>query len=634
MRQIALSVLACLSAASLLAQTQTPPVFRTEASLVEVIVRVTDERGQFVPNLTQNDFEVRDRGRAQAIVAFNYRNSPRRPVAPLAAGPPLVVPDMSTVSTNASAGDGRLYVLVLDDLGTSSSYTIPVRMAARDFVLRYVEPTDLIAIFPTGGRGVLTQEFTNDRVRALTVIDRFWGTGFCEGRMARATAHFVEALSAHLSDVRGRKVTVVWMSESGLQMWDADQRRAIYALRRANLGLVVVDPRKLFYPVEMMTLGDGEVAQSLPKWGEVSCGQTPSLLREFAEQAGGFAAVDTNDLSAAFERVVEEASQYYVLGFQPTNPPRPGEFRDIEIRVPSHPRWRISGRPGYAIPRPQPPGPRPTDVRPVLADAIVKNLPTAGLPMQVQAVPRRGPSGESQVHVLVEVDANDLKFQALEGKHQERLEFALRTIDFLARSGHNTKTSVTVTVNADQLEQTRRAGVRWLSTLDVAPGRYSLRVAGHAVTTGQTGAVFLDVDVPKWESDTLWIGGLVVTAAGADQSVTASSFPPALGLPGPPTTARRFARGRSLTASAQIVAPSGFRGGVVQMAVHPQFARPNTPPLLAHSLDLPDRATAELSRSWSVSTAALPDGEYVLRLTVKETGGRSADTAMLFEVGP
>ena len=70
------------------------------------------------------------------------------------------------------------------------------------------------------------------------------------------------------------------------------------------------------------------------------------------------------------------------------------------------------------------------------------------------------------------------------------------------------------------------------------------------------------------------------------------------------------------------------------MAVHPQFARPNTPPLLAHSLDLPDRATAELSRSWSVSTAALPDGEYVLRLTVKETGGRSADTAMLFEVGP
>ncbi len=129
---VCLAVLLTHSAPS--AQTpQGPPVFRAEANLVEVIVRVTDEQGRFVTNLTAKDFEIRDRRRPQTIVAFDYRSAPRTPVAPPTVGPPLVAPDMSTVASNAGAGDARLFVILLDDLGTSTSYTIPVRMAARDF---------------------------------------------------------------------------------------------------------------------------------------------------------------------------------------------------------------------------------------------------------------------------------------------------------------------------------------------------------------------------------------------------------------------------------------------------------------------------------------------------------------------
>jgi hypothetical protein len=183
----------------------------------------------------------------------------------------------------------------------------------------------------------------------------------------------------------------------------------------------------------------------------MSCGVSPTALREFAEHTGGFALVNSNDHGPAFERIIEEASEYYVLGFQPTSPPRGTEFRDIQVRIPVRPRWTVSGRPGYAITPPKPPSPRPTDVLPVLADAIVKNLPTAGLPMRVQAIPRRSASGGAQVHVLVEVEGAGLQFEVADGKPQERLAFALRTIDFLARSGHNTKTTVTLTLSAENI---------------------------------------------------------------------------------------------------------------------------------------------------------------------------------------
>jgi hypothetical protein len=193
---------------------------------------------------------------------------------------------------------------------------------------------------------------------------------------------------------------------------------------------------------------------------------------------------------------------------------------------------------------------------------------------------------------------------------------------------------VTLTLSADNVERLRTADVRWLSTLDVEPGAYSVRVTGYASTTGSTGSIFLDLDVPKWEEDTLWIGGLAVTTAAAAPSVTAISTPVELGLPGPPTTVRGFRPGEPLTASAQIVVPRRFVSGTVQMTVRRQFAPRDAPALLERSIDLPDRVAAKAPSLWTIDTAALPAGEYVLQLTLRDDRNHSAQTAMTFEVEP
>ena len=78
-------------------------------------------------------------------------------------------------------------------------------------------------------------------------------------------------------------------------------------------------------------------------------------LRVLSDETGGFAVVNTNDIAGAFERLVEENSSYYVLGYYPSNDRRDGRFRKIEVRV-NKPGLTVRARRGYVAPRGRAPG--------------------------------------------------------------------------------------------------------------------------------------------------------------------------------------------------------------------------------------------------------------------------------------
>ncbi len=172
----------------------------------------------------------------------------------------------------------------------------------------------------------------------------------------------------------------------------------------------------------------------------------------------------------------------------------------------------------------------------------------------------------------------------------------------------------------DERERVRRTGVRWMTTLDLRPGTYSLRVGTEATTTNRSGAVFLDIDVPEFK-DNLRIDGLAVTSLPAALTLTSGTPPTALGLPGPPTTARTFIKGDVITVSAEVGAPRNFTQGTVELTVKSQAADATAAPLLQRSIDLTDRAAVDQPRAWAVDTAGLGAGQFVLRLTVRDKEG-------------
>ena len=109
-------------------------------------------------------------GKPQKVTAFSLVNIPiERAERPLFAGQPIE-PD---VQTNEHV-EGRIYLIVLDDLHTDFTRTPRVKAAARRFIEQNFGTNDLAAVVFTG-RGEDAQDFTNNPRLLLAAIDKFNG---------------------------------------------------------------------------------------------------------------------------------------------------------------------------------------------------------------------------------------------------------------------------------------------------------------------------------------------------------------------------------------------------------------------------------------------------------------------------
>src|SRR4051794_20932796 len=151
---------------------QAQPTFKVQVDYVEVDVVVTDRNGNLVRDLKKEDFQVLEDGKAQAINTFTFVNIPiEKADRPLYASSPIE-PD---VRTNDRPFDGRVYVMVLDDLHTRFGRTARVKAAAKQFIERRLGANDVMAIVHTAGATQNSQEFTNNKRLLLAAVDRTSG---------------------------------------------------------------------------------------------------------------------------------------------------------------------------------------------------------------------------------------------------------------------------------------------------------------------------------------------------------------------------------------------------------------------------------------------------------------------------
>ena len=160
--------------------------FQVEVNYVDVDAIVTDEKGNFITGLTRDDFEVFEDGKPQKVEMFSYVELPVEPTDRFGT---LSRPVTSDAKSNSRPFDGRVYVIVLDDLDISPLRGGLVKHAAREFVERHVGANDLAAVVYTSGRPEATQDFTNDRSLLVAAIDKF------SGRRLRSAA--IDALERH-----------------------------------------------------------------------------------------------------------------------------------------------------------------------------------------------------------------------------------------------------------------------------------------------------------------------------------------------------------------------------------------------------------------------------------------------------
>ena len=538
------------------------PTFRVRVDYVEVDVVVTDRAGNLVRDLKKEDFQVLEDGKPQSISTFSLVDIPiERPDRPLFQADPIE-PD---VRSNEQPFDGRVYVMVLDDYHTNFGRTQRVKAAAKQFIERRLAANDLMAVVHTFGSTDANQEFTSNKRLLLAAVDRTQGRKLRSATAnrtqeyyrtrdlrqsgdvindpedaerafnARSTLDTLRQVAEWFASIRGRRKTILFVSEGidydihdviaqtgsnhlGASMVLDATRDAIAAATRANVSIYGIDPRGL------TDLGDDTIEiGSFPD--DTSTGIGPGSmynelrlaqdsLRVLSEETGGFAVVNRNDFSTAYDRIVKDNSSYYVLAYYPPDS-RPGRIHRIDVRV-TRPGLIVRSRKAYLTPKKtEPARTGAKDTRsPEIREALDSPLPISGLAMSVFAVPFKGTPPNASVLLGVELRGRDLRMA-----QNDLLQVSYFAIDAQGKVRAGNTDALTMTLKPETKTRIAEHGVRMLNRIEVPPGRYQLRVAAHDGGGGSVGSVLYDLTVPDFSRMPMSMSGIALT------SVTSSARP-------------------------------------------------------------------------------------------------------------
>lgn len=492
----------------LLAAQQVPlpkPGFKSQVTVVEVDIVVTDRSGRPVRGLRVEDFEIAEDGSPVEIAAFSAVDIPEAPRNSII--PP---PDRSgsAFASNDQADGGRVILIVLDDIQVSftAGRMATVKSVARRAVER-LGPTDLAGVMTTSGRLGGQAEFTTDKSRLMDAIDRFVPRGehdlpaianapplpganpgderIADRRTQSAMAGLSTAARA-LATIPHRRKGVLLISQGfpatleeinrGIGAAWVSVREFMLTAQRNNVAVYTVDPCGL----------------------EVDAGCTRASrqnLRTIAEVTGGFAVTNTNAPEAAVDRLLAENGTYYLAGYYSPAPPNDGKHHRITVRT------RVAGVEIRARESYDSPGKAAKALATTPLEVLTRSaIQTPGLTMRVVAIPAPL-STEPSAAVIVAIE-----LPTAVATRAGRIEFLVVAIDQEGK----TRARVRFTTNFATSEKTSTSWTRTGSRIDLSPGQYQIRVAAAGADKSQ-GSVFVDVSVPKFDAE-LGVGGLSLGA--------------------------------------------------------------------------------------------------------------------------
>jgi VWFA-related protein len=516
--------------------------FRGRTDVVRLDVSVLDANRRPVRGLTAADFTVFDNGREYPVVALSEIDLP----APDVLDSSWMHEVASDVESNALE-TGRLFVIVLDDalMPGVAAHLIRQSKDAAASVIERMGPTDLAAVvFTSDARR--SQNFTRDREKLLAVVDTL-GPGFF-GAQQLGLAADVGGADLAFADEQLMRSSLSTLKQVVDTLIDGPERRK--ALVYIGMGIALdysvvttqIGPGAsgflegvIFHDVleyEMDKIFEGAQRANVAVYTIDPTGldvEPDNLRRDYLEtlaaNTGGIAVANTNDFEPGVAQIYEENSAYYLLGYEPADPPRAGAFRAIEVRV-RRPDVTVRARNGYY-------GAESDEddepVAPVTA-ALAGLLPATGMPMRVHVAPFPVPGQDAGMLIIT-----------AELQQPAPAERVVHEVELVATAYDNDGKHVATKRQTARLvlrPSSSDARYEVLSSLELEPGRYNIRFGGHNDALDLAGSVFYDVEMPELDDRELALSGVLLSVDPAPISAPRDALE---GLvPVIPTTQRDF----------------------------------------------------------------------------------------------
>ncbi len=441
-RLATLLALVCSAGAS-----QEPPAFHSDTRLVQFNVVVHDKNGP-VASLTKDDFVLTDKGKTREISVFSVESGRERPASPALPG--------NTFSNRPHAGSaspGGVTIILLDRLNTLSAaghegYENNVawfedhalgfaKQQLIDFV-KEMHPNDRVAVYSLAQSLTVLCDFTNNRDQLLEILTKYRATSITAREKAepgeihtpapgdfngsidrerrtlaamvnadrtRITTSALFAIAGHVADIPGRK-NLVWLT-ANLPFSGVEAGRA---LSRANLAIYPIDARGLIPPASAP--GTADDVHGVPGL-QTSLGSgisAPSKLpgidtmQQLADETGGRAFFNTNNLRGAIRKAVDDAEVTYTLGFYPDPNSLDDKFHELKVRV-THSGYEVRSPRGYFAMKDAPVS--DAQNQSTVTEAILSPLESSAI--HVDATLERG---KDSLAVAGSIDLHDLQLSA------------------------------------------------------------------------------------------------------------------------------------------------------------------------------------------------------------------------------
>lgn len=390
-------------------------VVRVYTELVQTDVMVFDKQGQFVKNLTRDNFELRIDGKPRPIEAFELITAGSDEESQLAAAR-----GANTVNLKRPVplDRGRIVFFYIDDFHMDNAGMIAARKVITDFIEKQMGQNDQAAIASATGQIGFLQQLTSDRMVLRTALERLKPRTYSVRDMDRPPMNEYQAV---LIDRGDRDVREFFVNETMRQnpgitreiatsMVNARAQTVVSQAAVFNLntllglerlvrttknlpgrkvvfflsGGFLVENRRgdSFSKVRDVTTAaakSGVVIYSMDTRGLVSSltdastdapfDPTGALVRAqlgelsatqdgmhaLAADTGGKALFNMNDLSRGLAPALKETSVYYLLAWKPdAEAQKEKRFRNLEVRLVNRSDLTVRVRKGFFDVDPEP----------------------------------------------------------------------------------------------------------------------------------------------------------------------------------------------------------------------------------------------------------------------------------------
>ena len=522
---------------------------KVNSDLVLTNVVVRDKKtGEVVRGLKQSDFTVLENGKPQKISTFDFESVDQATplneatVSGMAGSTAAKSPTQNIVATNEQLRNHRLIVFFFDLTSMQPEDIDRSVDAAKNYVNKQMQPADLVAVVSLNTSLSLDQDFTANKAALLHAVGAYNGSegqGFAPG--ATSTTNTVEDSTAYTADeseyndintdrelfaistiskslayIDEKKSLLYFsggISRDGIEN-QASLRNAINAAVRANLSIYSVDTRGLqaISPLGDATTGslrgNGAYNGSALQNNFDANFNSQEVMSTLSTDTGGKAFFDSNDFAPAFQRVQNDTSAYYVLGFHSADPRRDGRYRKLQVKL-NRNDVKLEYRQGYYAPADFKHSTNEDRER-QLDEELASDLPATDVAVYLQALYFRVDETHYFVPVSIVVPGSQIPFTKGGDRDKATLDIVGEVKDAAGRDIGDARQTVKLAI--DQSQQVSRKNIQYSTGFTLPIGKYHLKFVVRENESGKMGSFETDITVPDQRKTPMKLSSVVFSS--------------------------------------------------------------------------------------------------------------------------